>query len=174
MLFHAARLPARIGADGELALIDDQDRLLWDRELIAAAMTALDRSATGPAMSVWHVQAAIAGAHAVAPSPEQTEWARIVALYDDLVRLQPTPVVKLNRAIAIARVCGADAGLAELRAIAADRAMEGYYLYHAAAAHLLAALGEREAAAERYRAALGCPCSRPEQRFLERKLEGLK
>src|SRR5262249_15636086 len=131
MLFQAARLAARTRGSGELVLLEEQDRSLWDRSMIARAFAHLDASAAGDEMTVYHAQAAIAALHAAAPSLEATDWAEIVSLYDTLAEIQPSPVVLLNRAVAIARRDSASAGLSALDEVRDHPAMRDYYLYHA-------------------------------------------
>ena len=171
MYFQAARLAARIGDTGELFLLSEQDRWLWDRKLIAQGFMHLDRSAAGEEFSEYHLQAGIAACHAAATSYEQTDWAQIVKLYDQLLAINPSPVVGLNRAVALAKWRGAEAGIRALEAISEHPALSHYYLLPATLGELWAELGERERAASQYRKALDLPCSEPERRFLTRRLE---
>jgi RNA polymerase sigma-70 factor (ECF subfamily) len=170
MLLQAARLPARTDAAGDLLLLAEQDRTRWDRAMIADGLRALDRAATGPELTPFHVEAAIAACHAVAPDLEATDWAYVLRLYDDLLALKPSPIVALNRAIALARIEGPDAGIAAIEAIAADPALACYHLLPAALGSLFLESGRPGIAAAQYRAALALPCSAPERRFLERRL----
>lgn len=170
----ASRLPARVDEAGNLVLLHEQDRGHWDRAQIGRAFAHLERAAAGDAMSVYHLQAAIAAHHAAAPSAAATDWAAILELYDQLLALNPSPVVALNRAVALARVHGPRAGLEALDAIAGDPAVARYYLLGATRGELLLEAGEREQASAAYRQALECECSEPERRFLERKLAGLR
>jgi RNA polymerase sigma-70 factor (ECF subfamily) len=170
MAFQSARLPARIDPNGELVLLEDQDRTLWDRSLIALGFAHFERSAEGPAISVYHVQAAIAAVHGRAAGPEDTRWDEILSLYDDLVSLNPSPVILLNRAVAVSRVLGADAALEILEHLEREPALSNYYLLPSVKARLLASTGDRAGAAACYRAALDRPCSEPERRFLLRRL----
>lgn len=171
MLFHAARLPARENDNGELVLLADQDRGRWDRALIREALHHLDCSAAGEWLTSWHVQAAIAAEHVLAPSHEATSWSRVLAHYDQLHALEPTPVVALNRAIAVAQVHGARAGLDAALPLLQHPAMRRYYLLPATLAAFAEQTGDREQAAEYYRAALRLPCNDAERRFVERRLE---
>ena len=171
MAFQAARLPARVDSEGEMVLMDDQDRSLWDRQLIALGFRHFNECAAGTEISPYHIQAAIAANHAGAESAEDVEWPEILSLYDQLMNAAPSPVVALNRAVAVSRVHGPNVGLAALRPLLDDRTLRNYYLLPAVQGRFLLDLGEREAAAECYREALHRPCSEPEKRFLRKKLE---
>jgi RNA polymerase sigma-70 factor, ECF subfamily len=164
MRLQAARLPARVDVEGEIALIEDQDRGQWDQRLLRLGFENLERASNGDEITPYHVQAAIAAAHAM-PQPD---WEHIVRLYDDLLVLQPSPVVELNRAVALSRCCGPAPALAVVQALPG---LERWHLYHAVAARLWEDAGDRERATAAYRAALACPCTEPERRFLNRKLE---
>jgi RNA polymerase sigma-70 factor (ECF subfamily) len=174
MLLQAARLPSRTGPEGELALLADQDRSRWERRLIAEGFRHLDRAAAGEEMTAYHLEAGIAACHAVAPSFAETDWAEIARLYDSLLALVPSPVVALNRAVAIAQTRGPEEGLRAAQAIAGDASLARYVLLPATLAELHRQIGERDAAAERYREALARPCTGPERRFLERRLASLE
>jgi RNA polymerase sigma-70 factor (ECF subfamily) len=170
MCLHAARLPARTDAAGELSALVDQDRSRWDRRLIAEGLSLLERSASGLEVSGYHVEAAIAAAHASAPSLADTDWSTIVALYDRLMAVAPSPVVALNRAIAIGQRDGAERGLAALDAIA-DRDRIARYPFHAAArGELELRRGAVAEARTHFQTALALARSGPERRFLERRL----
>ncbi|MEM9594870.1 MAG: DUF6596 domain-containing protein [Acidobacteriota bacterium] len=171
--FQASRLPARVGADGELRRLAEQDRSLWDRSLLRRAFAHLERAAAGERMSGYHLQAAIAAQHAAAQSVETTDWRGILGLYDRLLALQPSPVVALNRAVALARVEGPGAGLAALDAIADHPAVAGYYLLPATRGDLLFDSGNLDGARRAFQEALALGCSDPERRFLERRLAEL-
>jgi RNA polymerase sigma-70 factor (ECF subfamily) len=166
----AARLPARIDVRGELVLLEDQDRALWDQSLVALGFAHLERSAEGLDLTPYHVQAAIAALHARAETPEATRWPEILSLYDQLVSLNPSPVVRLNRAVALSRVAGAAAALDAIAPLEHEPALAQYFLLHCVKARLLSQLGDARGAAAAYRAALERPCSDPERRFLERAL----
>lgn len=170
MLLQAARLPARVGDDSDLLRLEEQDRALWDQTMISRGMMHLDRSAAGRLLTAYHLEAGIAACHATAASYSATDWPRIVDLYETLRSIKPTPVVALNRAIAISRAHGPAAGLEAIAIVADDPALKRYYLFHAALGELARESGDHAAAAEHYRAALGCECSDPERRFLERRL----
>lgn len=170
MLFQAARLSARVGAGGELSLLAEQDRSLWNRRLIAIGFHYLDSSAAGEEFTEYHLQAAIASCHAAAASYELTDWKQIVRLYDLLIGLNPSPVIALNRAVAIAKHRGAEAALREIEKIISHPALQHYYLLPATLGELWQELGETRKAADNFRQALRCPCSEPERRFLQKKL----
>jgi RNA polymerase sigma-70 factor (ECF subfamily) len=125
----------------------------------------------GDEVSVYHVQAAIAATHARAVDPQSRDWPMILDLYDDLLALNPSPVVALNRAVAVARVRGPAEALAAVEPLRSDPKLRGYYLLLAVRGHLLLELGRRSEAASCFQAALECPCSEPERRFLRRKLQ---
>jgi RNA polymerase sigma-70 factor (ECF subfamily) len=171
MMFQAARLPARVGRNGEMLRLEDQDRSRWDRSLIAEGFRHFDCAIGGDEMTCYHIEAGIAVCHAAAPSYEETDWARIVELYDRLWELNPSPVIALNRAVAISRWRGAAAGILALEDIMSHPALSHYYLLPATMGELWNELGEREKAAECFRKALERSCSEPERRFLLRKLE---
>jgi RNA polymerase sigma-70 factor (ECF subfamily) len=170
MLLHASRLPARTDEAGDLCLLADQDRARWDRQALAEGLGYLDRAAEGDAVTVYHLEAAIAACHAVAPDEASTDWAYVLRLYDDLLALKPSPVVALNRAIALAMVDGPVAGIRALELLSGQRALARYHLLPAALGALWWRAGSPLTAACHYRAALARPCSRPERRFLERRL----
>jgi RNA polymerase sigma-70 factor (ECF subfamily) len=171
MAFQAARLGARLDDGGEMVLLEDQDRSLWDRRLIALGFTHLEQSAAGPRITAYHLQAAIAAIHATATTPGGTRWTEVLGLYDDLMRMNPSPVIALNRAVALARVKGPAEALAAVAAIEDDPSLANYYLLPSVKGRLLSELGDRAGAAACYRAALARPCTEPERRFLLRQLE---
>ena len=168
LAFQSARLPARVDDEGEVVLLDEQDRSHWDPRLMAMGFAHLERSAAGEVMSPYHVQAAIAAAHARATSPEDTPWPTILRLYDDLLGLQPSPIVALNRIVAIWKVQGLDAAERELQALEETRPLTEYYLLPALKGRLLTVRGELDKAREAFDAALQLPCSEPEKRLLRR------
>lgn len=173
MCLHAARLPARVDGDGLPVLLEHQDRDRWDRALLAEGFHHLEESARGDEETPYHLEAAIAAVHAAAPSVDETDWDRIVELYDDLLALRPSPVVALNRAIAVAAARGAAAGLEAVEAVADDPALERYHLLPATLGTLRERMGQPELAAEEYRAALALASSAADRAQLRRKLEGL-
>jgi RNA polymerase sigma-70 factor (ECF subfamily) len=165
-----ARSPARVNEAGDLILLDDQDRSRWDQELISLGFLHFDRSIAGNEVSAYHVQAAIAATHARAAAAESTDWPTILGLYDQLLELNASPIVALNRAVALSKVNGPAAALEEVERLGSDPKLRDYYLWLAVKGHLLMQLGQREDAAHCFRAALECRCSEPERRFLTRKL----
>jgi len=171
MALEAARLPARVDESGDLILLEHQDRSRWDQRLIALGFHHFDRSISGDDVSEYHVQAAIAATHARAVDPQSRDWPMILDLYDQLLALNRSPVVALNRAVAVAKVRGPAAALAAVEPLESDPKLRDYYLLLAVRGHLLLELGRRAAAAACFRAALDCPCSEPERRFLRRKLQ---
>jgi len=166
LLLQASRLPARVNADGDLFLLRDQDRTLWDPELIAEGLRELDRSAEGDELTAYHLQAGIAAQHALASSYDATDWREISEQYDQLYELEPNPVVALNRAIALSRWKGAEAGLEALREVEQHPALSHYHLLPAALGELSSELGRHDQAAAYYRSALDCVCTEPERRLL--------
>lgn len=170
MLLHAARFPARVDSDGTLFLLRDQDRSRWSQAMIAEGMHALDRASAGDTISSFHLEAGIAARHAAAPAWDATDWPQILELYDELLALTGSPVVAMNRAVAVSRVEGPMAGLAALDAISGDGALARHPLLPAIQAELWREAGDVDRAAERYRAALGLARSAPEQRWLTSRL----
>ncbi len=170
MCLHAARLPARIDSAGDLSALVDQERSRWDERLVAEGLALFELSAAGDELTSYHVEAAIAVVHASAPSVEETDWAAIVSWYDRLMDIAPSPVVALNRAIAIGQRDGADRGLEALRAIADSDRLASYPFYPAAMGELELRRGDRDAARTHLRAALDLARNPAERRFLERRL----
>jgi RNA polymerase sigma-70 factor (ECF subfamily) len=170
LLLQSARAASREDDRGEMFLLENQNRELWDRGRIAEGIARLDRSARGENISRYHIEAAIAGEHALAPDFGGTKWGEIVRLYDDLYALHPSPVVALNRAIAIARRSGAAAGIEELRQIEDHPSLAGYRLLPAAMGALWREAGDAARAARYFEKALECNCPGPERRRLERLL----
>jgi len=170
MAFEAARLPARVDEAGDLILLDDQDRGRWDGQLIALGFHHFDRSMAGDEVTTYHAQAAIAATHARAAEAQSTDWPLILRLYDQLLAINASPVVALNRAVAVAKVRGAEEALESIAPLENDPKVRDYYLRLAVRGHLLMELGRRTEAAVSFREALGCACSEPERRFLRRKL----
>ena len=162
MLLQDSRREARLDPDGELVLLEDQDRSLWDRERIDEGLRVLDRAVARRTLGPYQLQAAVAAAHA-----EERPWAEIATLYDRLVELDPSPVVHLNRAVAVALSGDPDEGL---RLMGELDELDGYHLLHAARADLLRRLGRRDEAAVAYRAALELTAADAERRYLEGRL----
>jgi RNA polymerase sigma-70 factor (ECF subfamily) len=169
MAFQAARLPARLDSAGELVLLEDQNTDEWDQRLIAMGFHYFSQCAEGDEISEYHLQAAIAAAHAN-PSSPSTDWAAILDLYDQLIALNPSPIVALNRAVAVAKVQGPKAGLEVLQPLAHEPSLKRYYLLPAVQGRLLLDLGDRATAAKHFRSALERPCSEPEKRLIQRRL----
>jgi predicted RNA polymerase sigma factor len=169
MCLHAARLPARLDASGNLNALADQDRSRWDPRLIAEGERLLELSARGTELTEYHVEAAIAAVHASAARVEDTDWAQIVGLYDTMMRLRPSPVVALNRAIAIAQRDGPVRGLAEILAIDNLERLSSYPFYFAALGELELRSGRREIARQHFLAALRHARNSMERRFLEQR-----
>ncbi len=173
LLFHASRFPARAADDGTLFMLRDQDRSRWDRRLIMAGVRALDRSSSGPSISQYHIEAGIAACHAAASSWDATDWPQILALYDTLADMSDSPVVGLNRAIAVSRVHGPRAGIDAIQRIAGHPALARYHLLPATLAELWREAGDAERAAACYRDALERASLPAERRFLAARLDGL-
>jgi RNA polymerase sigma-70 factor (ECF subfamily) len=173
MLLHDSRREARMTAEGDLVLLADQDRRLWDRVEIEEGLELVRRALRAPRYGSYAVQAAIAALHAQAPTAAETDWSEIAGLYDVLLGIDASPVVELNRAVAIAMRDGAAAGLVLVDAIVARGALEHYHLAHAARADLLARLGKGDAAAAAYQRALTLASQAPERRFIERRIAEL-
>ncbi len=173
MLLHESRRPARTTPAGELILLDDQDRSLWNREQIAEGLRLVDRALGARRIGPYTIQAAIAAVHAQAPSAGATDWARIVGLYELLARVEPSPVVELNRAVAVAMRDGPAAGLALVDAILARGELVDYHLAHSARADLCRRLGRTAEARAAYERALALARQEPERRFLARRLSEL-
>ena len=170
LLLQASRLPARVSAEGDLFLLRDQDRTLWDRRLIAEGLRHLELSAQGDELSSYHFQAEIAAHHAIAPAYAGTDWQSITGLYDRLYELDPNPVIALNRAIALSRWQGPEAGIGAIAVIEHNPALARYHLLPTTLGELWAELGNKDRAAEYYKAALECPCTEPERRLLQKRL----
>ena len=174
MLLHESRREARASPSGDLILLEDQDRSQWDRALIAEGVELVERALESRRAGPYAIQAAIAALHAEAPSVAGTDWAEIVGLYDVLLQLTPSPVVELNRAVAVAMRDGAEAGLALVDAILKRGELSDYRLAHAARADLCRRLGRTRDAIYSYERALALTRTGPERRFLERRLAELR
>jgi RNA polymerase sigma-70 factor, ECF subfamily len=170
MLLQESRRAARTSPDGEIVLLEQQDRSLWRRDLITEGTTLVERAMRSQGFGSYSIQAAIASVHANAVTPGTTDWGRIVGLYDLLLRLEPSPVAELNRAVAVAMRDGPPAGLEIIDTLLDRGALGTYHLLHSARADLLRRLGKAEAARESYRKALDLARLEPERRFLERRL----
>jgi len=174
MLLHESRRPARASPDGELVLLDEQDRTLWNREQIAEGSALVQRALASSRIGPYTLQAAIAAVHAGAPTAAATDWGQIVALYDALLEPEPSPVVELNRAAAVAMRDGPLAGLALIDEILARGDLAGYHLAHSARAELCRRLGRTADARASFERALGLTRQEPERRFLEQRLRELR
>ncbi|KRA07287.1 RNA polymerase sigma factor [Pseudomonas sp. Root569] len=174
MLLHESRRPARTSANGELVLLDAQDRGLWDTSLMAEGCALVEQALTTRRFGPYCLQAAIAAVHAEAPSAEQTDWRQIVGLYDVLLRAMPSPVVELNRAVAVAMEQGPTAGLTLVDSILQRGELQDYHLAHSARGEFCRQLGRVGEARAAYEKALSLTQQTPEKRFLERRLTELK
>ena len=172
MLLHESRRPARTSASGDLVVLEEQDRSKWDRALIAEGTALVETALRSRRFGPYSLQAAISAVHAEAPDAGRTDWAQIVALYDVLIGMAPSPVAQLNRAVAIAMRDGPEAGLQRIDALMKN--LEGYHLAHAARADLFRRLGRMHDAAAAYERALLLARQEPERRFLRRRLEEVK
>jgi RNA polymerase sigma-70 factor, ECF subfamily len=170
MLLQAARQAARVDDRGELVLIPDQDRTRWDRRLIDAGLHHLERASEGPLASRYQIEAGIAAHHVIPETYEDTDWARIVRLYDDLLALDNSSVVALNRAIALSRQLGPRAGIEALQEVEHAPLLRRYHLLPATLGRLWEEAGNMSRAADHYRTALQRPCSEPERRLVARRL----
>ena len=173
MLLHDSRRATRTSTSGELILLNDQNRLLWNREQITEGSALVERALAARQIGPYTVQAAIAAVHANAPNAEATDWTQIVALYDLLSRAEPSPVVELNRAVAVAMRDGPSAGVVLIDAILGRGDLSDYHLAHAARADLCRRLGRTAEARASYERALSLAQQEPERRFLERRLAEL-
>lgn len=174
MLLNESRRPARSSPSGDLILLQDQDRSRWNRQQIAEGASLVERSLSSRRFGPYSIQAAITAVHAEAPDAGATDWAQIVGLYDLLLRMEPSPVIELNRAVALAMRDGPEAGLAIVDLILARGDLEDYRLAHAAQADLCRRLGKSGEARAAYQRALQLTRTGPERRFLERRLADLE
>ncbi len=173
MLLHESRRESRHTADGEVILLDDQNRGIWDRNLIDEGAALVRASLSSQRFGAYSVQAAIVAVHADAPSTGETDWDEIVGLYDLLQRIAPSPVVELNRSVALAMRDGIDAGLAEVDRLLKAGELENYSLAHAARADFLRRLGRGAEARISYRKAIELTAQGPARRFLEKRVAEL-
>jgi RNA polymerase sigma-70 factor (ECF subfamily) len=173
MLLQESRRAARTTPEGDLILLEDQDRSLWNRAFIEEGTALVERALATRRFGAYAFQAAIAAVHAAAPTPAATDWAQIAALYELLFQLNPSPVVELNRAVAIAMRDGPAAGLARIDAILARGDLANYHLAHSARADLCRRLGRTDEARAAYQLALALTAQAPERRFLQRRLDEL-
>lgn len=171
MLLTAARFPSRLSENGALLRLHDQDRSKWDQALIERGLLLLVDAANGEDLSEYHLQAGIAAIHCTASNYAATDWARILRHYDELLRLKPSPIIGLNRAVAVAHVSGPQAGLDAIEAIPLRERLESHYLLHAVVGELHWQLKNERAAAESFRRSLALAHVGPEQAYLSRRLE---
>jgi RNA polymerase sigma-70 factor (ECF subfamily) len=174
MLLHESRHAARTSPTGELILLENQDRLLWNQAQIAEGVTLLEKALNSRRFGSYTLQAAIAAVHAQAESVAATDWRQIVALYDQLLRIQPSPVVQLNRAVAIAMCDGPEAGLANIDALLGQGELADYYLAHSARADMYRRLGRAAEARSSYEKALALTQQEPERQFRQERIRQLK
>jgi RNA polymerase sigma-70 factor (ECF subfamily) len=174
MLLQESRRAARTSPTGELVLLEHQDRSLWNREQIAEGLALLEKALKSHHFGFYTLQAAIAAVHAEAKSVVATDWRQIVALYDRLVRIHPSPVAQLNRAVAIAECEGPEAGLAHINAVLEQGELANYYLAHSARADMYRRLGRTAEARSSYEKALTLTQQEPERHFLQERIRQLK
>lgn len=174
MCLNRARLPARVDASGKLNSLFDQDRSLWDQKLIGEGQRLLELSAEGTELTEYHVEAAIAAVHASSPTMHATNWREIVSLYDTLMTIRPTPIVALNRAIAVGQSDGPERGIEALRAIADSERLSNYPFYHAAFGESELQSGRRENAREHFSTALRLSRNPMERQFFEQRLDACR
>jgi RNA polymerase sigma-70 factor (ECF subfamily) len=174
MLLQESRRAARTSATGELILLEKQDRSLWNRNQIAEGVALLEKAVNSHRFGSYTLQAAIAAVHAEAESAAATDWRQIVALYNQLVRIQPSPVVHLNRAVAIAMCDGPEAGLKHIDALLTRGELANYYLAHSARADLYRRLGRTAEARSSYEKALALTQQEPERQFLLERIRQVK
>ena len=171
MLFNAARIPARQDNEGNLLRLKEQDRAVWDQTMIARGMFHLHESAAGTDISEYHLQAGIAACHATAIDYKSTDWAKILSLYDRLIEFDDSPVVALNRAVAVANVHGPETGLQTLRAIRNREKLDSYYLFYSVFGELEMRLNNHAVAAEQFRKAFELAETKSERAFLLKRLQ---
>ena len=174
MLLQESRRAARTSPTGELILLENQDRSLWNREQIAEGVALVEKALSSRRFGAYTLQAAIAAVHAEAESIAATDWRQIVALYNQLVRIQPSPVVHLNRAVAIAMRDGPEAGLTHIDAVLEHGELANYYLAHSARAEMCRRLGRTAEARSSYEKALALTQQEPERQFLQERIRQLK
>ncbi len=174
MLLHESRRQARTSTSGDLVLLEQQDRSLWDRELIREGIALVERALSSKRIGPYTLQAAIAAIHAEASSSGETDWAQIVALYDLLLRAEPSPIIELNRAVAVAMRDGPAKGLELVDALLERGELAQYHLAHATRADFYRRLGRKAEARASYQHALALAKQEPERRFLEKRLKELE
>ncbi|MGH7838416.1 MAG: RNA polymerase sigma factor, partial [Candidatus Binataceae bacterium] len=170
LLLHDSRRKARVNSAGELMPLEEQDRTLWNRDHIQESLHLVEKALRLRLVGPYQLQAAIAALHGAAKTPEETDWKQIAALYGELARFEPTCVIALNRAVAVAMSEGFEKGLALIDELGSSGELDGYYLFHAARADILRRLDRRDAAASAYRRALDLAINQVERNYLERRL----
>lgn len=173
MLLNGARLPTRVDTDGNILRLDEQDRSRWDQPMIARGVYHLMQSTAGDELSEYHLQAGIAACHCAAPDYDSTEWPRILSLYDRLIEMDHSPVVALNRAVAVAHIHGSRAGIEAVEAIDDRQQLNCYYLLYAVLGEFEADLDHRQAAMKHFRKALELATMKSERIFLTKKIQEL-
>ena len=173
MLLNESRRSARSTADGDIVLLEDQDRSLWNRDMIAEGVGLVEKSLSTRRFGVYTIQAAISAVHSEAADAASTDWSEIVGLYDMLVKMNPSPVVELNRAVAVAMRDGPESGLKIIDGILARGELIDYHLAYSARAELCRRLGRTEEAGKFYKSALSLAKQEPEKRFLNKRLREL-
>jgi RNA polymerase sigma-70 factor (ECF subfamily) len=174
MLLHDSRRDTRVDPQGRLVTLEDQDRSRWDRARIGEGLELVDRALRMGRIGTYQLQAAIAALHSQALSPAKTDWRQIAALYQELLKIAPSPVVALNHAVAVAMSDGLEPGLAEMERVGESGGLEQYYLYHAARADILRRLGRKAEAASAYQEALQLATNKVEQDYLRHRLSQLQ
>ena len=174
MLLNAARIPTRVDSEGNLLRLKEQDRTRWDQSMIARGMFHFAQSAAGDELSEYHLQAGIAACHCAAKDYESTDWQQILSLYDRLVALDGSPVVALNRAVALAKIHGPQAGIAAVAAIRRSRKLKSYYLLYAVLGEFESQLDHKQAAAEHFRRSFELAETKSERAFLLKQLGVLR
>jgi RNA polymerase sigma-70 factor (ECF subfamily) len=174
MFLQAARLSARQTPDGQLLVLADQDRTLWARALIDRGLYHLSQAGQGEELTAYHLEAGIAACHSLAPTYELTDWPQILRYYDQLIQINPSPVVILNRAVVLSMIEGPHVGIAELHGIQGQASMQEYFLFHATLADFYRRAGLSLDARNAYQRTIQFAGSDAERRFLVRKLEALQ
>jgi RNA polymerase sigma-70 factor, ECF subfamily len=174
MLLHESRRAARTTPEGDLVLLEEQDRRAWNHSLIGEGLRLVERALQGRPTGPYAIQAAIAAVHAQAPSTGETDWSEIIGLYDALFALDPSPVIELNRAVALSMLRGPEAGLASVREILDRGDLKSYALAHAAAADFYRRLNRKKESRAAYERALALTRQEPERRFLQKRITELE
>jgi RNA polymerase sigma-70 factor (ECF subfamily) len=171
MLLNAARFPTRLDSEGNLLRLKEQDRTRWDQTMIARGMFHFAQSAAGDELSEYHIQAGIAACHCAAKDYESTDWRQILLLYDRLTEFDQSPVVALNRAVAVAKIHGPQAGIAAVTAIRSSQKLKSYYLLYAVLGEFESQLDHKQTAAEHFRRSFELAETKSERAFLLKRLQ---